>query len=176
MADVEFQSDNSQSYKVKVIRLFNGAFRAFLSEKYQQQLPMWDNVSEEILCNKEIYNKFARFLAEHYRIPDGVRNAGDHLSPKSALGYFGALVVKAKSRFEHNGSPATQLFFTCLDQPNGQTLSAKWYRTTRKWMFAIGFKRIAESGQPFHQSAEPIYPNHVGMMMKAYSRAGDAEV
>ena len=149
-----------QLYDLKLTRLFNGPLRSFLLDNYQEQLPTWDEIPEEILCSREIYNKFARFVAQYYTIPDGVRNAGEHLSPKSALNYFVALVVKAKRKFEHNGSPATKLFFTCLDQPNGQTLPAKWYRKLKAHVLSTGFNRAADSGESLHHSSDPFYIYH----------------
>jgi hypothetical protein len=99
-----------------------------------------------------MYECFARFLLDVYKIPEGCKNAGHPLAPGVQLNYMGIIMNHAGNKYKANGSPQSKLFLQCLDT-NSSSESAVWYKKLKTKMWRICFERSKAAGEVMDQSA-----------------------
>ena len=52
----------------------------------------WNQLSKAVVCAQPLYERWAGFLVYTYKIPQGVKNAGEPLACQSVLNYIGSLL------------------------------------------------------------------------------------
>ena len=119
-----------------------------------ESLGEWDELPEEVLCSREVYDHFEHFLAKEY-LPD-IDDPTTFLTPQVAISYLSSIINDASAKFKATGGHAVKLFFTCLDT-KASTDEAKWLRGIKKIMENIGFARAKESGEKQDGSQTPLY-------------------
>ena len=105
----------------------------------------FDELEETVVCSMELYSGFAKFLMDEYVIEQGA-SAGRHLACGTALDYLGALLNLAAAKFKAVGTPATRMFFTCLDV-KATTDEAEWLRGIKNTLIREDFERRKEAGE-----------------------------
>ena len=86
---------------------------------------VWEELSEETLCGRDVYERFAYFMLNVYE-PDQ-RKGEEHLDGSTTRNYLAIAIHLACDKFKAVGSDATKRFFDCLDT-NSTSEYAKWLR------------------------------------------------
>ncbi|KAK3277777.1 hypothetical protein CYMTET_14239 [Cymbomonas tetramitiformis] len=143
-------------------------FRKFCADRGK---PAFDDIPKEIFCAPKIHEESADYMVTEYIIPEGTRNAGDHLQPKTITCYMGIVMNSACNKFKPE-NPDTHRFFGCLDE--GSTSDeARWWRNLKKHTVTRPiFERSKASGEKMDFSANPIYLPHIKAMNEAYAKEG----
>ena len=67
---------------------------------------------EEDKCSQPMYGRFANWLLHTYRIPNGAKNAGQHLGVDTVLKNLAIIINLAADEYKATGTDASKLFFT----------------------------------------------------------------
>ena len=110
-------SSSWRAQQANVLRLFE-VFRTSRDAVHALFPLPWDDMDERVLCERDVYARFATFLAEEYIIETG-QYAGTYLSGASACNYLASLMNQTANRFKAGGNAETKLFFTCHDSGAG---------------------------------------------------------
>ena len=155
------QSASWRQQKQRVVDIFDENFR-LACEKYTVLAPRpWSAMPVGKVINKQLWEAFAGFLVGECLIPEGNKNAGEHLSMSTALNYFNSLLNQARERFEATGSPEVKLFFRCVDTKSSSP-EAAWLNGIKKNIRRICFERAKAAGEEMDKSESARYapPSH----------------
>lgn len=163
-----------QASKSNHLRLFE-VFRSQLKVKEQHWAPSpWVELTEEHLCNRELYGAWAYWLAREYLKPNGPGINGDpHLSYGSAMAYFNSLVALADAKVGKTSDRA-RLFFQCRDF-KGSSDEAKWLQGLKDQIHRHIFQRCTVKNISMDMSADAIYPEDAAVICGALALEGSAE-
>ena len=125
------------------------------SPERQQLMPVpWDELPEEVLINRTVYEDFATHLVFEYisaktQKPLGEGSVGD---------YIGMALTLARNRCEARGtSPAAQTFFKCHLKECQHDEAGRWYKGLRSSAEGAAWKRDVKAGEDMDKSTVPIY-------------------
>ena len=122
-------------------------------------------ISVEDATSRALWETFATWLFEGYKIPSGKRGAGDGVAIETAQNY-----LKCAFNLAREVHPRAD-FFKCLDkeEDNRRNEDRVWYLNLRENMWKHFFARAVEQGDKIDESAPEIGLVHVQAMVRAYS-------
>jgi hypothetical protein len=127
-------------------------------------------ISEGHATDRELWELFATWLFQEYKIPAGKRGAGDGVAIDTAQNYLKCAINLARDVW-----PKAD-FFKCLDKEEDQRRNEDrvWYLNLRENMWKCFFARAVENGEKIDESAPEIGLVHVEAMVEAYARYATA--
>ena len=157
----------SKSKKI-VLNVFN----KFLEECVKQDLAIgkvpFKKMTHKILCNRQMWEWFAGFLAKTY-VKSGRgknKNTNEKLHMNTVRNYFSTMMNAAKNHCIRNESktstgvrPQTKLFFSCLDK--GVNEECKWFQGVKKNIVRFLFQQTYKKGETIDHSVQPVYGKQV---------------
>lgn len=129
----------------------------------------WDALSEETLCSKDVYERFAYFLMQVH--PNGLKLG---LDGSTAGNYIGIVINLAQDKFKATGSAESRLFFSCLDKQSSSP-DAIWLRKLKSNIMREHIERAKLTGTPLDKSAAPIYLPTIKKCIKSIGISGSTE-
>ena len=86
----------------------------------------FDELDEQVCTSTDLWEYFAGYLIETYRIPRG-KNKGKKLGMNNALNYLQTMIRLVKEKFVGSQRRETAVFLQCLDSKSMNAM-AQWLR------------------------------------------------
>jgi hypothetical protein len=133
----------------------------------------FNQIPEAILGSKKIYERYATYLANEYKISKGP-SKGQYYAMSTAINTLSIALQRAAILLQFTHNIKTKEFFLCLIYKS-TTKSAKWLHQLKKNMIRFAFQQSLAIGEKMDKSCLPLYINDIKQVMKAYTREGSGE-
>lgn len=168
------RSENWEAAKRRVEKIIDEKFRVSSAERMAAYPVAFSKLPEATLTTTTFWEQLGTFFVHEYLIPRGQKNQGEGLSCGVVCNYLSIALNLAANRFKYTGSAQAKLFFTCLDN-SACTDSGKWWRCFKKEVQKVIFQRAVKDGDEMDQSATPVYPCQIRLIIRALAKVGTRE-
>ena len=166
-------SGNSASLKGQISRRnevfddFLAADKGFKRDGGTGHACTFDELSEEALCSRPLFQRYAGYLVHEYKKSDS-----DRYATGTILATLSSVMGRAAAKYK--GVQRHAMFFTAV-HINNNTDPARWFKGVKNNIEKICFNEAKKAGDPTSKKAPPLYLVVLEAIVAAYACEGSDE-